>query len=79
METNRTLLSGKPSDCGNRRNNRLFPVAVLWVCCTGAPWRDLARSLGVVTVCNTRYNRWSKRAVGKRYSRPYQRPATLNI
>ncbi|MBL0011099.1 MAG: transposase [Nitrosomonas sp.] len=63
METNRTLVVGKPSDCGTGRNNRLFLEAVLWVCRTGAPWRDLPEALGAGTVY-TRYNRWSKRAVG---------------
>ncbi|MBL0010249.1 MAG: IS5 family transposase [Nitrosomonas sp.] len=55
------LLSGKPSDCGvTGRNNRLFLEAVLWVCRTGAPWRDL-QALGSWHTVYTRYNRWSKK------------------
>ena len=56
------LLSGKPSDCGvTGRNNRLFLEAVLWVCRTGAPWRDLPEALGSWHTVYTRYNRWSKK------------------
>ena len=56
------LLSGKPSDCGvTGRNNRLFLEAVLWICRTGAPWRDLPEALGSWHTVYTRYNRWSKK------------------
>ena len=55
------LLSGKPGDCGvTGKNNRLFLEAVLWICRTGAPWRDLPQDLGNWHTVFTRYNRWSK-------------------
>ena len=42
-------------------NNRLFIEAVLWICRTGAPWRDLPSELGRWHTVYTRYNRWSKK------------------
>ena len=56
------LLSGKSSDCGvTGKNNRLFLEAVLWICRTGAPWRDLPEAFGNWHTVFTRYNRWSKK------------------
>jgi transposase len=56
------LLSGKASDCGvTGKENRLFLEAVLWICRTGAPWRDLPEDLGNWHTIFTRYNRWSKK------------------
>lgn len=56
------LLSGKAGDCGvTGRNNRQFIEAVLWLCRTGAPWRDLPNDLGNWHTVFTRYNRWSKK------------------
>ncbi len=56
------LLSGKASDCGvTGKENRLFIEAVLWICRTGAPWRDLPEDLGNWHTVFTRYNRWSKK------------------
>ncbi len=56
------LLSGKASDCGvTGKANRLFLEAVLWICRTGAPWRDLPADLGNWHTVFTRYNRWSKK------------------
>ena len=56
------LLSGKASDCGvTGRDNRLFIEAVLWICRTGAPWRDLPGDFGPWHTVYTRYNRWSKK------------------
>ena len=55
------LLAGKPGDCGvTGQHNRLFIEAVLWICRTGAPWRDLPDDLGNWHTTFTRYNRWSK-------------------
>lgn len=57
-----SLLSGKVSDCGvTGKGNRLFLEAVLWICRTGAPWRDLPTYLGNWHTVFTRYNRWSKK------------------
>lgn len=56
------LLSGKSSDCGvTGKNNRQFIEAVLWICRTGAPWRDLPKDIGNWHTVFTRYNRWSKK------------------
>ena len=55
------LLAGKPGDRGvTGQHNRLFIEAVLWICRTGAPWRDLPEHLGNWHTTFTRYNRWSK-------------------
>ena len=55
------LLAGRSGDCGvTGKHNRLFIEAVLWICRTGAPWRDLPGDLGNWHTTFTRYNRWSK-------------------
>ena len=55
------LLAGKPGDCRvTGQHNRLFIEAVLWICRTGVPWRDLPGDLGNWHTTFTRYNRWSK-------------------
>lgn len=40
------LLSDKASDRWTAKDNRLFFEAVLWIVCTGAPWRDLPDKFG---------------------------------
>jgi len=56
------LLPGKSSDCGvTGGDNRLFLESVLWICRTGAPWRDLPEGFGNWHTAFTRYNRWSKK------------------
>jgi transposase len=56
------LLSGKAGDRGvTGKNNRLFIEGVLWICRTGAPWRDLPSEFGHWHTVFTRYNRWSKK------------------
>ena len=56
------LLSGRAGDCGvTGKQNRLLIEAVLWICRTGAPWRDLPADLGHWHTVFTRYNRWSQK------------------
>lgn len=74
------LLSGKASDCGvTGKENRLFLEAVLWICRTGAPWRDLPEDLGNWHTVFTRYNRWSKKDAGRVYLKCYRKTLILNI
>ena len=55
------LLACQPGDCGvTCHHQRLFIEAVLWICRTGTPWRDLPEHLGNWHTTFTRYNRWSK-------------------
>jgi transposase len=37
---------------------RRFVEAALWICRTGAPWRDLPEALGFMV---QRYHRWCRR------------------
>lgn len=61
------LLSGKSIDCGvTGKDNRLFIEAVLWICRTGAPWRDLPKELGNWHTIYTRYSRWAKKGYWER-------------
>ena len=56
------FLTGRASDCGvTGKQNRLFLEAVLWICRTGAPWRDLPEDFGPWHTTDMRYNRWSKK------------------
>jgi transposase len=42
------MLPGKRSDPGRTAaDNRLFVEAVLWIACTGSPWRDLPSEFGL--------------------------------
>ena len=43
-----------------RRDNRLFVEAVLWIVRTGAPWRDLPTFFGKWNTVFKRYRDWVK-------------------
>jgi transposase len=60
-------LPGKASDRGvTAKDNRRFVEAVLWINCTGSPWRDLPKEFGHWHRVYVRYNRWSKKGVWTR-------------
>jgi putative transposase len=61
------LVPGKDGDPGRHgRDNRLFVDAVLWVCRTGAPWRDLPAEFGNWNSVFQRFRRWAKAGVWSR-------------
>lgn len=61
------LVPGKDGDPGRHgEDNRLFVEAVLWVACTGAPWRDLPAEFGNWNSVFQRFRRWAKRGVWSR-------------
>lgn len=73
------LLSGRASDCGvTGKGNRLFIEAVLWVCRTGAPWRD---SRGSWQLAYSVYALQSlvKKGAGKEYLALYRKMLILSI
>ena len=60
-------LSGKAGDPGSSgRDNRLFIEAVLWIACTGSPWRDLPETFGKWFTVYTRFSRWAQEGVWER-------------
>jgi putative transposase len=61
------LVPGKDGDPGRHgRDNRLFVDAVLWMCRTGAPWRDLPAEFGNWNSVFQRFRRWAKGGVWSR-------------
>jgi putative transposase len=62
-----SLVPGKTGDPGRHgEDNRLFVDAVLWMCRTGAPWRDLPAEFGEWNSVWRRFSRWAKRGVWSR-------------
>ena len=58
---------GKKSDPGRSgMDNRRFLEAVLWIVCTGSPWRDLPAELGKWSTVFKRFRDWVKADVFKR-------------
>lgn len=45
------------------RDNRMFVEAVLWIACTGSPWRDLPEVFGDWNSVFRRFSRWSQKRV----------------
>jgi len=49
-----------PRQCGNVAvDNHTFVNALLWMCRTGAPWRDLPECYGKWVTVYQRFDRWS--------------------
>lgn len=48
-----------PRQCGNVAvDNHTFVNALLWMCRTGAPWRDLPECYGKWVTVYQRFDRW---------------------
>jgi len=74
------LLSGKAGDRGaTGNNNRLFIEAILWICRTGTPWRDMPAYFGNWHTLFTRYNRWSKAGRWEAILKHYRKIRIWNI
>ena len=57
------LPGGSKGKRGPRTNNRLFINALLWMCRSGARWRDLPPELGNYQSVKRRYYRWIEMGV----------------
>jgi transposase len=58
------LLPGRAGDPGvTAKDNRGFVNAVLWICKTGAPWRDLPERFGKWNSVWKRFDRWSGKGI----------------
>jgi len=65
------MLPGKASDVRvTAKNNRLFVEAVLWIARTGAPWRDLPKSIGRSTKSIGRSTKSIERSIVSREADP---------
>src|SRR6202051_1561147 len=49
-----------------RADDRKIMNAIFYVLRTGMPWRDLPERYGPYTTAYNRFNRWSRRGIGKR-------------
>lgn len=45
------------------KDNRKFVNAIIWICRTGAPWRDVPHEFGKWNSIARRFSRWSKKNV----------------
>ena len=74
------LLAGRSGDCGvTGKHNRLFIEAVLWICRTGAPWRDLPGDLGNWHTTFTRLTVGPKADAGRPFLRHSHKMLILSI
>lgn len=61
------IAPGKEGDRGRTgADNRLFVEAVLWICRTGCPWRDLPKEFGRWHTVYMRFARWQRKGVWER-------------
>ncbi|QUF87618.1 transposase [Bifidobacterium longum subsp. infantis] len=69
-----------PRQSGNVAvDNYRFVNALLWMCRTGAPWRDLPECYGKwITVCR-RFNRWSGNGAMERLFTALQEERTIGV
>jgi transposase len=44
-------------------SSRQFSEAVIWIACTGSPWRDLLEEFGSWNTAYVRFARWSQKNV----------------
>ena len=52
-----------PKDAAAQEKLRLFFEAVIWICRTGSPWRDLPACFGKWNTVYQRFRRWAKRDI----------------
>ena len=59
MEAHRTILPGPPGKPGrNGNDNRMSLEGMIWICRTGAPWRDLPEVFCRWDSVYRRFRRW---------------------
>lgn len=52
------LISGRP-----RRNDKDILNGILWICRTGAPWKDLPARFPPYQTCHRRFQEWVKQGI----------------